>query len=1003
MKLTHFFRYLKFALFLAILCSFSFAYAYDFQVNGIYYNKTSANTVEVTYKDSNYGSYSGEVIIPSTVSFNNRTYTVTAIGDSAFYASYYVTSVTIPESVTSIGEASFLEFSNKNITCLSNIPPSLNNSFFSYGYAYSALDYIGNTYGEGVPGSVLWVPLDALDNYMNSSWNNYFLICYIGAGATASPTIVMQEYESGGYIRSASASIYGEGTIYSYYQILGKTGGINIWTPWEESSYVSYSGIENDPLSISYLAVYAFAYEYGKLPSVVVSDVSEAIYSYVDYPDPYGSDGPELVEIWEEDVSYYDFIVDGVCYRHLGDNKVAVAHDSKVHLEWLMWRGYLWDGNYYEIYSIGENSYCEPTSRYYNELVKLPQTVEYNGIIYDVTSIVDYTFSYCFYEDGIDFQYWDYDSDMGRYDIFSAVYWLLIGGCPPKILTLPTSLEYIESRAFGNNRFFDSSTFIITGEGAWSAGALNVAVQRLDIASGITAIPGLQVNPREVYCYAKVPPTCDENTFTDYTGTLHVPQSSLAAYFTAPYWCNFANIVGDAVELTDLILNKNSAEMLVGEQLTLNATIQPSNANIDSIEWSSSNEDIATVVNGVVTAKALGECDIIVTCLDKRAICHVKVVEQIVTITLDQHRASLLPNHILTLTPTVTPVATDLVVTSSNPAVAAARLANGKVQVVGVSVGTAIIKVASADGNAVADSCIVNVYTEAGDVDGDGFVKIDDVTSLIDYLLGSNPSIDMGNADINYDGNVNIADVTALIDLLLNGNTGIPSRETFTVNGISFTMIRVPAGTFMMGATEEQGDDAYNWERPVHEVTFSSSYMIGETEVTQELWLAVMGTNPSKHEGSLQKPVENVTWPDCQEFIARLNQLTGLSFRLPTEAEWEYAARGGNRSHGYKYAGSDNIADVGNISSSTTLPVGSLQPNELYLYDMSGNVDEWVSDYWGNYTSGPQTDPTGPETGSDHVYRSGSWYSGADVARVSYRFFRSNTFQRGTLGLRLAL
>ena len=177
--------------------------------------------------------------------------------------------------------------------------------------------------------------------------------------------------------------------------------------------------------------------------------------------------------------------------------------------------------------------------------------------------------------------------------------------------------------------------------------------------------------------------------------------------------------------------------------------------------------------------------------------------------------------------------------------------------------------------------------------------------------------------------------------------------------------------------------------------------------------MAVMGSNPSRHEGSFQKPVENVTWPDCQEFITRLNQLTGLSFRLPTEAEWEYAARGGDRSKGYKYAGSDNVNDVawhqentpsvGPDGLGSTQRVATKAPNELYLYDMSGNVDEWVSDCWGNYISDPQTDPTGPDTDGDHVYRGGSWYTGPDAARVSYRFHRSNTFQRGTLGLRLAL
>lgn len=296
-----------------------------------------------------------------------------------------------------------------------------------------------------------------------------------------------------------------------------------------------------------------------------------------------------------------------------------------------------------------------------------------------------------------------------------------------------------------------------------------------------------------------------------------------------------------------------------------------------------------------------------------------------------------------------------------------------------------------------------SISTMLGDANNDGKVSIEDAVALIDFLLSSNgESLNITAADVDENGYISIDDVVLLIDMLLAGSTPTYYREIYAVNGVLFTMIRVPAGSFMMGATEEQGSDAYNWEKPVHEVTLSS-YMIGETEVTQELWLAVMGTNPSKHIGSLQKPVENVTWPDCQEFISRLNQLTGISFRLPTEAQWEYAARGGNHSHGYKYAGSDNIADVGNISSSTTLPVGSLQPNELYIYDMSGNVDEWVWDYFDYYTSDPQVNPTGPETGTDHVYRGGSWYNGADVARVSYRFFRSNTFQRGTLGLRLAL
>ena len=185
---------------------------------------------------------------------------------------------------------------------------------------------------------------------------------------------------------------------------------------------------------------------------------------------------------------------------------------------------------------------------------------------------------------------------------------------------------------------------------------------------------------------------------------------------------------------------------------------------------------------------------------------------------------------------------------------------------------------------------------------------------------------------------------------------------TFTVNGVTFTMIAVEGGTFQMGATSEQGSDAESDEKPVHSVTLSD-YCIGETEVTQELWEAVMGSNPSGFSGYPQRPVEKVSWNDCQEFITKLNQLTGKNFRLPTEAEWEYAARGGNKSQGYKYSGSntiDNVAWYYSNSASRTHDVKTKSPNELGIYDMSGNVWEWCYDWYGSYSSGSQTNPTGP-------------------------------------------
>ena len=246
----------------------------------------------------------------------------------------------------------------------------------------------------------------------------------------------------------------------------------------------------------------------------------------------------------------------------------------------------------------------------------------------------------------------------------------------------------------------------------------------------------------------------------------------------------------------------------------------------------------------------------------------------------------------------------------------------------------------------------------------------------------------------------------------------------FTVNGVTFKMVKVEGGTFVMGATEEQGDDAMPGEEPAHNVTLTEPYYIGETEVTQALWQAVMGSNPSYHNGvhyssdygiNLQRPVETVSWDDCQAFVAKLSELTGENFRLPTEAEWEFAARGGNSSHGYKYAGSNEIDSVAwyyddapthTASEPGYGPqtVGTKAPNELGLYDMNGNIEELCQDWHGAYTGADQVDPTGPASGYYHVSRGGHWNSRAFLCRVSYRYFLTNyPGKNATTGLRLAL
>lgn len=230
-------------------------------------------------------------------------------------------------------------------------------------------------------------------------------------------------------------------------------------------------------------------------------------------------------------------------------------------------------------------------------------------------------------------------------------------------------------------------------------------------------------------------------------------------------------------------------------------------------------------------------------------------------------------------------------------------------------------------------------------------------------------------------------------------------KETFEVNGVSFDMIYIDGGSFYMGATKEQLHPEVI-EKDAHEVIVKN-YCLGETEVTQELWTVVMKNNPSKFNGYNKRPVENVSWEDCLEFLKKLKDLTGKNFRLPTEAEWEYAARGGIYSFSYLYSGGNYIADVawyGRNSFNSTHDVRGKQPNELGLYDMSGNVSEWCNDWFEFYgNSDNLTNPKGPNSGTNKVIRGGAWDDYSKSCRVSNRNYNKVFFKDYNLGIRLAL
>lgn len=231
----------------------------------------------------------------------------------------------------------------------------------------------------------------------------------------------------------------------------------------------------------------------------------------------------------------------------------------------------------------------------------------------------------------------------------------------------------------------------------------------------------------------------------------------------------------------------------------------------------------------------------------------------------------------------------------------------------------------------------------------------------------------------------------------------------FLVNGVSFKMMPVEAGTFQMGKSADGNDVT-----PVHSVTITKDYYIGETEVTQALWKAVMGQSPTTDGSQWSSsygigdnyPAYYISYNDVQEFITKLNDLTDMEFRMPTEAEWEFAAKGGKKSEGFTYAGSNALEEVAwyySNSGSKTHPVAQKKSNELGLYDMSGNVWEWCSDWYGSYSSSSVSDPIGATSGSNRVRRGGSWYYDASYCRVVYRFNYSPSFRNPDIGFRLAL
>ena len=648
------------------------ASAHDFEVDGFYYNIINGNEVAVTYKGSDpYGNddkYTGDVSIPSFVTYNSTTYSVTSIGDYAFRSCSELTSIVIPNSVTSIGRHAFYSCSGLTSIVIPNSVTSIEWYAFYSCRGLTSIE-LGN--------SVTSIGMDAfsncsrltsivIPNSVTSIGNNAF------GGCSDLTSIVIPN----------SVTSIGDGAFYS---CSGLTS-ISV-----ESGNTIYDSRDNCNAIIETSSNTLIAGCKRDNCNAIIETSSNTLIA--------GCKNTIIPNSVTSIGGYAFYSCSGLTSIELGNS----------------------------VTSIGIYAFCQ--CRGLTSIV-IPNSV---------TNIGNEAFNGC---SGL------------------------------TSIVIPNSVTSIGYGAFGScsgltsisvesgNTIYDSrdncNAIIETSSNTLIAGCKSIDNYAFSSCSGLT----------NIYCYSQTPPTCFDGTFDTYSATLHVPASSLAAYFTASYWSNFENIIGDAVAPTGISISNDSINLQPDEQMRLIATVTPQNASNKEITWISTDTSVATVDNGVVYAVDCGECDIIASCFGMQAVCHVSVA---IRITLDQQEAMLLPNHILSLTPMPT-VPGFYAVSSSDPTVAAARvLSSGIVQVVGIKEGTTTITVGSVDGTAIPATCLVTVYTEPGDMNSDGFVNISDVTSLIDYLLSDDSSqLSTKNADVNGDGHINISDVTALIDALLH-------------------------------------------------------------------------------------------------------------------------------------------------------------------------------------------------------------------------------------------